>query len=161
MDEVLKLCADRPRRTLDPGEVLIGRGTRGDCLYVLIAGAVEVRDGEVVITTVREPGSFLGEVAALLDTSYGADVVAVEPSTVAVIEDAGTVVATEPDLALAIARLLARRLRAVTSYLTDLRRQYAGTDTHLAVMDQVLGELMTSPVDVAEAGSEREDVPDY
>lgn len=161
MDEVLRLCADRPRRTLDPGEVLIGQGMHGDRLYVLIAGAFEVRDGEVVITTVREPGSFLGEMAALLGTSYGADVVAVERATVAVIEDAGDAVASDPDLTLEIARLLARRLRAVTSYLTDLKRQYAGTDTHLAVMDQVLGELMASSVDAADAGSEREDVPDY
>ena len=161
MEAVLALCADRPRRSFEPGEVLIRQATRGDTLYVLVDGAVEVRDGEVVITTVREPGSFLGEMAALLDAPYGADVVAVAPATVIVIDDATEVVAADPDLALAVARLLARRLRAVTSYLTDLKRQYEGTDTHLAVMDQVLSELMTSPVDAVEPGSERGDLPDY
>lgn len=161
MDDVLAPYADRPRRIFEPGEFLIRQATRGDALYVLVDGAVEVRDAEVAITTVREPGSFLGEMAALLDTPYGADVVAIAPATVIVIDNATEMVAADPRLALAVARLLARRLRAVTSYLTDLKRQYADTDTHLAVMDQVLSELMTSPVEAVEPGSERGDLPDY
>jgi CRP/FNR family cyclic AMP-dependent transcriptional regulator len=42
----------------------------------------------------------------------------------------------------------------------DLKRQYAGTDTHLAVMDQVLANLMTGQASSTVVGSEREDVPE-
>jgi CRP/FNR family transcriptional regulator, cyclic AMP receptor protein len=161
MDEVLRRFADRPRRELHPGETLITQGSRGSALYVLVTGGVEVRQGEIIVTTVREPGAFLGEIAALLDLPYGADVVAVEPSSVVVVDPAAEAIAADPDLALAIARLLARRLRAVTAYLTDLRRQYASTGSHLALMDRVLNELTTSDTEPIEPGSERDDVPDY
>lgn len=161
MDEVLALCADQPLRSLAVGETLIEADQPGSALYVLVDGVVEVRRGEVTVTRVTEPGSFLGEIAALLDSPSSADVVAVEPATVRVIDDPAATIAREPELALAIARLLARRLRAITTYLVDLKTQYADAGGHLAVMDQVLSELMTTRPRSAAPGSERDDVPDY
>ena len=61
----------------------------------------------------------------------------------------------------AIAQLLARRLAAVTAYLVDIKRQYANSDTHLGLMDQVLGNLIAMHPSLTEPGSERSDVPDY
>jgi CRP/FNR family transcriptional regulator, cyclic AMP receptor protein len=160
MDDVLALCSGLPSRTFEPGEVLLTEGGRGE-MFVLVNGRVEVRKGQVTVTSVSEPGSFLGEMAALLGTAPSADVVAVTPTEVLVVEDAAASVAENPELTLAIARLLARRLQAVTSYLGDLKRQYADLDGHLSMMDTVLSELTSMRPREIEAGSERDDVPDY
>lgn len=161
MDDVLALCHGLPSRTLEVGEVLLTEGGHDEAMYVLVSGRVEVRKGPVTVTSVSEPGAFLGEMSALLGTPTSANVVAVEPTEVRVVADAATAVADDPQLTLAIARLLARRLQAVTSYLGDLKRQYADTDGHLSMMDTVLSELSAMRPRVIEGGSERDDVPDY
>lgn len=141
--------------------MLLAEGGRSGSLFVLVSGRVEVRKGELTVTSVAEPGAFLGEISALLGTPTSADVVAVEPTELLVLEDAEDAVANDPQLTLAIARLLARRLQAVTSYLGDLRRQYADLDGHLSMMDSVLSELSSMRPRDIEPGSERDDVPDY
>jgi len=161
MDDVLALCSGLPSRTFEAGEVLLAEGGRGVAMFVLVTGRVEVRKGSVTVTSVSEPGAFLGEMAALLGTPTSADVVAVAPTEVLVVEDAAASVADNPQLTLAIARLLARRLHAVTNYLGDLKRQYADLDGHLSMMDTVLSELSSMRPRDIEAGSERDDVPDY
>jgi len=87
--------------------------------------------------------------------------VAAQDSTVHVIDDVSAAVRTQPELTFAIAQLLARRLTAVTAYLVDIKRQYADSNTHLSVMDQVLGNLVAMHPGTIEPGSERGDVPDY
>lgn len=161
MDDVLALCADLPTRVLATDEVLLADGSPAGELYVLARGAVEVRkDGETLLR-IAEPGAFVGEISSLLGGSRTADVVAVEPSEVYVVEDPSAALAAEPELVLAIARLLAHRLRAVTSYLTDLKRQYGSAGGHLALMGQVLSELTAMRTSSITPGSERADVPDY
>ncbi|MGQ0699118.1 MAG: Crp/Fnr family transcriptional regulator [Panacagrimonas sp.] len=161
MNDVLALCRPWPEMQLAPGEILIEESVRTKRLFVLKRGSFEVvRDG-VRLVVVNEPGAFLGEIAAILDVVPTATVVAMQDSTVHVIDYASHAVRTQPKLTFAIAQLLARRLMAVTAYLVDIKRQYAGSDTHLGIMDQVLGHLVvTSPVAI-EPGSERKDVPDY
>lgn len=151
-----------PQRPVPAGTVLIQEGERSDHLYVLRHGAFDVVRAGVRVVQVREPGAFLGEISTLLDTPATASVVAAQDSMVQVIHPAGAAVRRDPALTLAIAQLLARRLQTVTAYLVDLQQQYAGTGTHLAVMDQVLARLMElQPVPGQPAGSERADVPDY
>ena len=78
------------------------------------------------------------------------------------VEQASESVQRQPELTYAIARLLARRLSAVTAYLVDIKRQYADTNTHLALMDEVLANIiMMQPAAPTAMGSERKDVPDY
>lgn len=75
----------------------------------------------------------------------------------------GSVVFTrvsEPGSFLAVARLLALRLQAVTTYLSDIKRQYATTDGHLAMMDQVLSQLTSMRPGAIEPGSKRGGMPD-
>jgi CRP/FNR family transcriptional regulator, cyclic AMP receptor protein len=117
--------------------------------------------GGARIVVIREPGAFLGEISAVLGSAPTASVVALETSTVHVVEGASASVRKHPELMYAIARLLAQRLSAVTAYLVDIKRQYADTDTHLALMDQVLANLMAMQPSLAQPGSERSDVPDY
>ena len=77
------------------------------------------------------------------------------------LKDASASVQRQPELTYAIARLLARRLSAVTAYLVDIKRQYADSNTHLALMDQVLANVIAMNPNAAKLGSERDDVPDY
>ena len=86
---------------------------------------------------------------------------AAQDSTVHVMDDASASVQRRPELTYAIAKLLAQRLSAVTAYLVDIKRQYADSNTHLGLMDQVLGNLIGTHPSATKPGSERSDVPDY
>jgi CRP/FNR family cyclic AMP-dependent transcriptional regulator len=161
MNDVLALCRDLPEVRVAAGEVLIEEAVRTDRLYVLKAGAFEVVRNDVRVTVVNEPGAFLGEISAVLGSAPTASVVATRDSTVHVIHDASASVRARPELTFAIAELLARRLTAVTAYLVDIKRQYADSNSHLALMDQVLGNLVAMHPSAIKPGSERPDVPDY
>jgi len=161
MTDVLTLCKDYPERHLAKGEALIEQSVRTNRLYVLKRGGFDVVSGGQVFVHVGKPGVFLGEISAVLDGVPSATLVASEDSTVYVIDDAAGAVRTRPELTLAVAQVLARRLVALTGYLVDIKRQYAGTSSHLALMDRVLAELATMNDEGEELGSERQDVPDY
>ena len=140
---------------------LIEEAVRTDRLYVLKRGAFEVVRNGVRVVLISEPGAFLGEISAVLGSAPTASVVAAQDSTVHVVDDASASVQRWPELTYAIAQLLARRLSAVTAYLVDIKRQYADSNTHLGLMDQVLGNLIAMHPGVTKPGSERSDVPDY
>ena len=161
MNDVLELCSDLPELRVAKGDNLIEEAIRTDRLYVLKSGAFEVVRNGVRVVLISEPGSFLGEISAVLGSAPTAYVVAAQDSTVHVVDNASAAVQRWPELTYAIAQLLARRLSAVTGYLVDIKRQYADSETHLALMDQVLGNLMAMNPSAIKPGSERRDVPDY
>jgi CRP-like cAMP-binding protein len=161
MSDVLSICRGLPELRVAAGDTLIEEGVRTDRLFVVSAGAFDVVRHEVRVARVAEPGAFLGEISAVLGSAPTADVVAAEDSVVYVIEQASAAARAQPELTFAIAQLLARRLAAVTAYLVDIKRQYADSDTHLALMDQVLSNLVAMHPARVRPGSERPDVPDY
>ena len=160
MDDVLALCEGLPRREVAEGERLVAAGDPGVQMFVLVTGSVAIERGGVALTRVDEPGAFLGEMSVVSARPASADVIALEPSTVVVIDQAARALTDSPELLLAVARMLARRLDAVTGYLSDLKRQYADADGHLGMMDQVLGALMSIRTTPMEPGSERSDLPE-
>lgn len=162
MNDVLAMCIDMPEMNVAKGETLIEEAVRTDRLFVLKSGAFDVVRNGVRVVKVTEPGAFMGEISAVLGSAPTASVIAVQDSSVHVVDRASASVLGRPDLMFAIAQLLARRLAAVTAYLVDIKQQYAGTNTHLALMDQVLANVVAmNPAKRAEPGSERSDVPDY
>ncbi len=161
MNDVLAMCGDLPELRLARGDTLVEEGVRTDRLYVLKSGAFEVVRNHVRVVLISEPGAFMGEISAVLGSAPTATVVAARDSTVHVVDHASAAVRKRPELTLAIAQLLARRLAAITAYLVDIKRQYADTDTHLALMDEVLGNLIAIQPAAIAPGSERSDVPDY
>ena len=161
MNDVLAMCSDLPEIRVAKGVRLVKEAVRTDRLYVLKSGAFEVERNGVRVVLIAEPGSFLGEISAVLGSAPTATVVAAQESTVHVVDDAYAAVQRWPELTYAIAQLLARRLSAVTGYIVDIKRQYADSNTHLALMDQVLGNLMAMNPGAIKPGSERSDVPDY
>jgi CRP/FNR family transcriptional regulator, cyclic AMP receptor protein len=141
MREFLEHCHDCPKRRLAAGDVLIEEQGRSGQLFVLAEGMLEVYRGEVEIALIDEPGALFGEMAVLLDRPHTASVRAASEAVVHVIEDAEAFLADRPALAMPIARLLARRLQNVTSYLVDLKRQFADRSDHLGMVDEVLESL--------------------
>ena len=79
----------------------------------------------------------------------------------AVIDDAPTMLETEATLPLALARLLAERLQVMTTYLVDIKEQYADHEGGLGMVDVVLGSLMRGAGARSELGSERDPEPEY
>lgn len=156
----LALTADLPARRLEPGEELYGQGDGEEHgIAVLVAGSLRVELDGVALSDIDVPGSFVGEVGALLGTARTARVVAVEATSIRSIGDPDALFASHPELALELARQLAGRLHRLLAYLGDVRRQYADSDGHLSVIDSVLGRLASrAPVDI-EPGSDRS--PDY
>ena len=161
MEELLSLAHAATKRTVEPGEVLLVDGEAVSALYVLLEGSLRVEKGGMPITTVAEAGACVGEMSLLLGVSATADVVAAERSVVAVIENAPAMLAGESGLAVALARLLAARLGAMTTYLADLKQQYGDHEGGLGMVDAVLGSLMRGPGARSELGSERDPDPEY
>lgn len=150
-----------PRRSLEAGDVLLVDGEPVPALFVLLEGGLRIEKAGSLIASVRDPGACVGEMSLLLGVSATADVVAGEQSVVAVIENAHTMLDGEGGLSLTLARLLAARLQVMTTYLADIKRQYADHEGGLGMVDVVLESLMRSSGSRRELGSERDPDPEY
>ena len=159
MEEILTVCQDLPSQDFAAGAELMSEGSRSGLIYVLLEGTVGIEISGVLVKRISDPGSFLGEIAALLGTAHSARVVALTDCRTRVM--AADSILESPAVLLGMARLLAARLHAMTGYLVDLRNQYGDEETHLGMMAEVLSELTSvRPVTVS-PGSARADVPDY
>jgi hypothetical protein len=130
-----------PVRSFGPGELLLSAGAATGQVLVLKEGVVEVVKDGVALTQVSEPGAVFGEMAALLDQPHSADVRALEPSDLYVIEDGRGFFLREPAATLHVAVILARRLDAVNGYLVQARSglEQAGRPTGL--LDQIIADI--------------------
>ncbi len=161
MQELLALVTAAPRRTFAADEVVLTDGERVDSLLVLLDGSLRIDKAGTTVATVTERGACVGEMSLLLGVPATADVIAIAPSVVGVLDDARALLDTEPALALALARLLAGRVQVMTSYLVDLRRQYADQGGGLGMIDVVLDTLARDPGARRQLGSERDPEPEY
>jgi len=161
VEELLRLADGLPRRTLARGEVLLVDGEPVHALYVLLSGALRIEKGGELVAVVADSGTCVGEMSLLLGHPATADVVAEDNAVVAVVEDARALLDDEGSLTLALARLLASRLQVMTSYLADLKHQYADHEGGLGMVDTVLGSLMRSPGSRTILRSERDPEPEY
>jgi CRP/FNR family cyclic AMP-dependent transcriptional regulator len=76
---------------------------------------------------------------------YSATVRALSTVKAYVIEEPLKFLASQPEIALEVASLLARRLYYTTSYLVDLQQQAAGRREDLDIVDKILSQLVQSP----------------
>jgi len=159
MQGILDYCAGADQLRLSAGDFLITEGERSGRLYVLISGQVEVVKGDTIVASVAEPGAIFGEMSILLGLDHSASVRAVTTSELYVIADATTFLRDKPELVLLIAKLLARRLSAATSYLADLKRQYAHQGNHLAMVGDVLQSMINLPPAEITPGSDLQSDP--
>jgi CRP-like cAMP-binding protein len=147
------------RRSVPAGTVLLDEGTTSGRLHVLAEGSVEVVRGETQVAIVSEPGAFFGEMSVLLDLPHTATVRALTPSLVYTFEDARAFLRSDPEIALVVAKMLAQRLNAATTYLVDLKRQYGGRGNHLDMVSDVLASLLHHQEREFTPGSDRQPDP--
>jgi len=156
MRAILNYCQDGTRRSIAAGEAFIHEGATTGHLYVLVSGRAEVVKGETVVASVSEPGAVFGEMSVLLGKPHTATVRAATATVIYELEDASAFLNGRPAVALLIARLLAQRLNAATTYLADIKRQYAGQGNHLAMVGEVLESMINLPPSTVTPGSDRE-----
>jgi CRP-like cAMP-binding protein len=159
MRDILEYCIGGTKRRVAAGAEVLHEGGRTGHLYVLIEGRLEVIKGDAVVAVLTEPGAVLGEMSVLLDTPHTASVRAALDSTVYEIDDAASFLRKQPAVAILIARMLAQRLNVANSYLADLKRQYAGHGTHLAMVSEVLQSMINLPPSEVAPGSDQQSDP--
>lgn len=104
---------------LAPGEFLFREGDHGDCMYVLLEGAMNVIVGDKVVeSSVR--GALLGEMALIGQNPRVASVVAIEPSRLASVDEKrfNTIIQQNPFFAKHVMTVLADRLRNMNQIQT-------------------------------------------
>ncbi len=159
MRAVLNYCTGGAERQVKAGAVVVTEGGTTGHLYVLIQGKLEVLKGEMVVATVTEPGAVLGEMSVLLGQPHTATVRACSDSIIYEFEDAASFLEQEPGVAVLIAKMLAQRLNVANAYLADLKRQYAGHGTHLAMVGEVLQSMINLPPVEVSPGSDLQSDP--
>jgi CRP/FNR family transcriptional regulator, cyclic AMP receptor protein len=141
MSDILDQLQGHPVQRYNAGESIFKADGNTGVLLVLISGALEVRKDGVLVDLVKEPGSVMGEIAALLNTGHSADVIAAEPSSLYVIQEPRKFLREHPDFHLHVSELLAKRLGNLVRYLADVKQQFADHD-HIGMVDQVLDTLV-------------------
>ena len=159
MQSVLDYFSGGDQKRFSAGDLLLREGERTGQLYVLIDGQVEVVKGDTIVASTTEPGAMFGEMSILLGRDHSANVRAAAPTSVYVIGDAAAFLRDRPALVLLIAQLLARRLSMATSYLADIKRQYAGHGNHLAMVGDLLQSMINLPPAEVSPGSDLQSDP--
>ena len=160
MDEMLALSAHLPKQVFEAGDSVVREGEPGGSIWVLEAGALQVRKAGVVVNHITRPGAIVGEVSALLHCAYSATVVATERSVLHHAANGPALLDSHPAIARLVAVGLAERLNFVTTYLADLKAQYADVPG-LHMVSAVLRELSERQGERARPGSARDPNPDY
>lgn len=156
---VLAYCDGFPLDTFKPGDVLLAEGPATDRMYILAAGEVEVLRGDTQVADIAMPGAIFGEIAALLGGPHTATVRAVTEVTAFRIENARALLQSHREISFHVSSILARRLTDATTYLADLKRQFADRSDHLGMVDQVLDALVQRQRPAVTVGSQLKSDP--
>ncbi|MFZ2030878.1 MAG: Crp/Fnr family transcriptional regulator [Vitreimonas sp.] len=111
--------------TVEPGNLLFAKGDKGDALYVLLEGEVEVRSSTEAGKDVRlaslKPPAVIGEMAVLDGGRRSADICAIRRSRFLRIgrDQALAVLESEPRALLKLIAEMSRRLRHADAALED------------------------------------------
>lgn len=142
MSAYLEVIDRLPLRQLPENSVLIEQGAHARQLYFLVDGLVEVLKDGTLITEVDEPGAVFGEMSILLGAPHTATVRTKTAATFRVADASRAFLRDNPDVALYVAEILARRLDSLNRYLVDVKSQFKEFDDHLHMVDGVLDTLM-------------------
>jgi CRP-like cAMP-binding protein len=113
-------------RTVATGRWVYDEGTSAPTLDVVLHGRLKVlrttMDGTEVLLALRGPGDLLGEMSTLVGAPRSASVIAIEPVRLLVVPQAEfeRLLATHPDVAPALIRVLVERLRETNEVHADL-----------------------------------------
>jgi CRP-like cAMP-binding protein len=126
-----KLAGDGQAKlvTFSHGGVIFLKGDHGELAYVVKAGQVEIREGGRALETIQAGGLF-GEMALIDHGPRSASAVAIGPTELIAVDRAtfDAAVRQDPEFAVDIMRLMARRLRATVA-ATGVVDDYLAVDT--------------------------------
>lgn len=160
MKDMLALTQGYPEIEFATGETVLSEGDSAQAIWVLVAGALRVHKGNVVVNMISQPGAVVGEISVLLNDNYSATVEAAEPSVLRHVSDGRALLESDPVVTTLIAVGLAERLNLVTTYLVDLMQQY-GDAPGIAMIPDVLRALAQRQGPRAQPGSSRDPNPEY
>jgi CRP-like cAMP-binding protein len=156
---VLALTEGLPERRLAGGETLYVEGESSTTAVVLVEGELLIEAGGMTVNRHAVPGTFVGEIGALLGRGRTATVTAAVPTVVREIADLDELVTSTPGLGVELARQLAGRLDRLTAYIVDVQHQVGDRDDHLGMFAELLGRIAARPAVDIDPGSDRS--PDY
>jgi len=114
------------RRSHARGETIVEAGDPSQCLYIIISGRAQVvitdGKGRKVILALLRPGDYFGEMSLLDECPRSASVIAREACEILILDkhDLVECLRASPQLALTVARGLAKRLRAADRRIGSL-----------------------------------------
>ena len=149
---MLELCADLPLEQLVAGDVLIGEGSAPSRMLVLVSGTVTVERDSTPFARITHGGAVFGEMSWILDKPATATARATTDVTVHVIDAPESFFGA----ALGVLQMTAARLDGLTQYLVDVKRQFAGNDDHMAMIDRILDTLVHHQAPRPRTGSARD-----
>jgi CRP/FNR family transcriptional regulator, cyclic AMP receptor protein len=124
------------------GHVLIEEAKPIPGIYFLESGEVEVLKGGQIIAEVYDAGAVFGDMAFLLQTTPTATVRTITPCVFREVAEPAAFFLRNPEVALHMAMILARRLDSLNRYLVDIKHQFKDRADHLGIIDEVLDALM-------------------
>jgi CRP/FNR family cyclic AMP-dependent transcriptional regulator len=131
-----------PLLSVPAGHVLIEEGQPVTGLYFLESGEVEVLKGGTLIAEIFDSGAVFGDMAYLLQTAPTATVRMLTACKLREVAAPAEFFRQNPEVALHVAQILARRLDSLTRYLVDVKHQFKDRADHLGIIDEVLDALM-------------------
>ncbi len=156
MRAILALCDGLPVEEVADGAVILAQGETTGRVCILVEGKIEILRGDTQVAILDEPGSVVGEMSLLLNAPHTATARAMGTTRLTVISGGADFFNANPELSWLIARLLANRLNAATTYLVDLKKQFSGYGNHLEMVGEVLESLMHQQSRDFSPGSDRE-----
>lgn len=159
MQNILKLCSKLDIASFSPGEILLDEDKTTNLVYILIEGRLEVSKKTIPVAVITEPGAIVGEMSVLLDIPHTALVKAATEVKAYRINNGADYFKSNSELSWHIAKILAQRLNASTTYLADITKQYANSGNHLEMIGEVLESLMNQQEKKYTPGSLRDPEP--
>ena len=138
---VLERLSGFPMLTFEAGDVVLSEGSVSGRLLFLIHGVVDVVKDDWVIARVSEPGAVFGDMAVLQGRPHSANVLAAQPSSFYVVDDAEAFLKSEPLVALYVAVVQSSRIDAANIALIEARSQLAEAGHRRGLFSEVLDRI--------------------
>ena len=116
--------------SFEKDQVIFNKGERGDSLYIIVSGGVQVWDGGRLLNQLGE-GDVFGELALLDPEPRAATVKAAESSRLLRLDEAHfrEVLEARPEVSTAVIRVISRYLRSQLQYARELNAKLRASES--------------------------------
>lgn len=141
LNPIFEKLSTLPILAFEDGDIVLAEGSKTGRLLFMIQGAVDVVKDDWPIARVSERGAVFGEMAVLLDRPHTASVLAVQPSSFYVVDDAETFLRNEPLVALYVAVVQSGRLDAVNHHLIEAHNRIVTAGQRPGLLGEFLDKI--------------------